>query len=235
MVKKRRLLKGSYNNIINVYNNASDELKTEGNTWYQEAHILARNVGQLALPRPYNNRVRDLANYGDIVSSRYEYRQDLLGAGIIAVFSPQMVWEKNIRAANVFAGSFDKPVWITNRDYDKAIKMVKCVRENINVEAEDILEILGDGAVKTRPFFMNILNPDGDVKYNGSTIDRHAIAIYLGDVPSPLQVGRASSKNGNTQIQNSYTIASKRLGVHHNAVQATTWLEWRINKEDYLK
>ena len=38
-----------------------------------------------------------------------------------------------------------------------------------NVEAEDILEILGDGAVKTRPFFMNILNPDGDVKYNGIT------------------------------------------------------------------
>ena len=223
----RRLLRGSYNNIIQIYKNAPNELKAEGESWYPEAHIIARNIGEIALPRPYTD--------GDIVSSRYEYRQVLLGAGIIAVFSPQMVWEKNIRAANVFAGSFDKPVWITNRDYDKAIKMVKCVRENINVEAEDILEILGDGAVKTRPFFMNILNPDGDVKYNGITIDRHAIAIYLGDVPSPLQVGRASSKNGNTQIQNSYTIASKRLGVHHNAVQATTWLEWRINKEDYLK
>lgn len=220
-------LKGSFRNIIKIYNMASDELKAEGESWYPEAHIIARNIGEIAFPRPYTD--------GDIVSSRYEYRQVLLGAGIIAVFSPQMVWEKNIRAANVFAGSFDKPVWITNRDYDKAIKMVKCVRENINVEAEDILEILGDGAVKTRPFFMNILNPDGDVKYNGITIDRHAIAIYLGGVPNPTQVSRASARGGNTQIQNSYKIASKKLEVHHNTLQATTWLEWRINKDVYEK
>ena len=223
----RRLLRGSYNNIIQIYKNAPNELKAEGESWYPEAHIIARNIGEIAFPRPYTD--------GDIVSSRYEYRQVLLGAGIIAVFSPQMVWEKNIRAANVFAGSFDKPVWITNRDYDKAIKMVKCVRENINVEAEDILEILGDGAVKTRPFFMNILNPDGDVKYNGITIDRHAIAIYLGGVPNPTQVSRASARGGNTQIQNSYKIASKKLEVHHNTLQATTWLEWRINKDVYEK
>ena len=184
-------------------------------------------MGEIAFPRPYTD--------GDIVSSRYEYRQVLLGAGIISVFSPQMVWEKNIRAANVFAGSFNRPVWITNRDYNKAVKMVKCVRENINVEAEDILEILGDGAVKPRPVFMNILNPDGDVKYNGITIDRHAIAIYLGGVPNPTQVSRASARGGNTQIQNSYKIASKKLEVHHNTLQATTWLEWRINKDVYEK
>ena len=223
----RRLLRGSYNNIIQIYKNAPNELKAEGESWYPEAHIIARNIGEIALPRPYTD--------GDIVSSRYEYRQVLLGAGIISVFSPQMVWEKNIRAANVFAGSFNRPVWITNRDYNKAVKMVKWVRENINVEAEDILEILGDGAVKTRPFFMNILNPDGDVKYNGITIDRHAIAIYLGGVPNPTQVSRASAKGGNTQIQNSYKIASKKLEVHHNTLQATTWLEWRINKDVYEK
>ena len=223
----RRLLRGSYNNIIQIYKNAPNELKAEGESWYPEAHIIARNIGEIAFPRPYTD--------GDIVSSRYEYRQVLLGAGIIAVFSPQMVWEKNIRAANVFAGSFNRPVWITNRDYNKAVKMVKCVRENINVEAEDILEILGDGAVKTRPFFMNILNPDGDVKYNGITIDRHAIAIYLGGVPNPTQVSRASARGGNTQIQNSYKIASKKLEVHHNTLQATTWLEWRINKDVYEK
>ena len=82
---------------------------------------------------------------------------------------------------------------------------------------------------------MNILNPDGDVKYNGITIDRHAIAIYLGGVPNPTQVSRASARGGNTQIQNSYKIASKKLEVHHNTLQATTWLEWRINKDVYEK
>ena len=104
----RRLLRGSYNNIIQIYKNAPNELKAEGESWYPEAHIIARNIGEIAFPRPYTD--------GDIVSSRYEYRQVLLGAGIIAVFSPQIVWDKNIRAANVFAGSLNKPVWITNRD-----------------------------------------------------------------------------------------------------------------------
>ena len=77
---------------------------------------------------------------------------------------------------------------------------------------------------------MNIHNPIWTAENNGVTIDRHAIAIYLGTVPNSLQVGRAFSPNGNSQIQNSYKIASDKLGVHHNTLQATTWLEWRINK-----
>ena len=118
---------------------------------------------------------------------------------------------------------------------EKVPALTKCVTGNSDATSENILEILGDGAVKTRPFFMNILNPSGGVQDNGITIDRHAIAIYLRDVPSALQVGRASSKNGNTQIQNSYKIASQKLGVHHNDLQATTWLEWRINKAKYVQ
>ena len=212
-MSKRRLLRGSYSNIIDIYKKASDELKAEGEAWYSEAHIMARNIGQIALSKSISDS-----------------KQVMLGAGIIACFSPQMVWEKNIRAANVFAGSFDKPVWITDRDYNKAIAMVKYVRETSEVDTETIMGILGEGALKTRPFFMNIYKPKGTVKDNGITVDRHAIAIYLGAVPSSLQVSRAFSPNGNSQIQNSYKIASDKLGVHHNTLQATTWLEWRINK-----
>ena len=215
-MSKRRLLRGSYSNIIDIYKQAPDELKAEGEAWYSEAHIMARNIGLIAMP-----------NRDDGIS---EDNKTMLGAGIIACFSPQMVWEKNIRAANVFAGSFDKPVWITDRDYNKAIAMVKYVRETSEADTETIMGILGEGALKTRPFFMNIYKPKGTVKDNGITVDRHAIAIYLGAVPSSLQVGRAFSPNGNSQIQNSYKIASDKLGIHHNAVQATTWLEWRINK-----
>jgi len=209
---KRRLLRGSYQNIIDLYEQTPDHIKIEGEAWYPDAHIIARNVGEIALP------------------THCSFSTTLLGAGIVACFSPQMVWEKNIRAANVFAGTYTKPVWITNRDYDKAVKLVNCVKENDEVTAQDILVILGEGAVKTRPFFMNILNPEGDVDINGITIDRHAIAIYLGEVPNPLQVGRAFSPNGNKQIQNSYKIAAKKLGIHHNTLQATTWLQWRIEK-----
>ena len=221
-MSKRRLLRGSYTNIIDIYKGASDELKAEGEAWYEDAHIMARNIGEIALPL-------SIVNSSDNLSS-LRRRQVLLGAGIIACFSPQMVWEKNIRAANVFAGSYTKPIWITDRDYNKAISMVKYVREDSEADTETVMGILGEGALKTRPFFMNIYQPKGTVKENGITIDRHAIAIYLGVVPNSLQVGRAFSPNGNIQIQNSYKIASNKLGVHHNALQATTWLQWRLTK-----
>ena len=143
------------------------------------------------------------------------YKLLILVACIVACFSPQMVWEKNIRAANVFArDTHTKPVWITNRDYEKAISMVKGFCRGV-MSTDFIMEQLGEGALKTRPFFMNILNPEGDAKTNGITIDRHAIAIYLGEVPNSLQVGRAFSPNGNRQIQNRYKIASKKLEIHH--------------------
>jgi len=214
---KRRLLRGSYQNIIDLYERTPDHIKIEGEAWYPDAHIIAQNVGEIAM--------------NGTTLTDHKRRKMLLGAGIISAFSPQMVWEKNIRAANIFARDIDtKPVWITNRDYEKALNIVKCVKGNMDVDIQDILDILGGGAVKTRPFFMNIFNPNGDAASNGITIDRHAIAVYLGEVPNALQVGRAFSPNGNSQIQNSYKIASKKLEIHHNTLQATTWLQWRIEK-----
>ena len=213
---KRRLLRGSYQNIIDLYDRTPDHIKIEGEAWYPDAHIIAQNVGEIAM--------------NGTTLTDHKRRKMLLGAGIISAFSPQMVWEKNIRAANIFARDIDtKPVWITNRDYEKAISMVKGFCRGV-MSTDFIMEQLGEGALKTRPFFMNILNPEGNAKTNGITIDRHAIAVYLGEVPTPLQVGRAFSPNGNSQKQNSYKIASDKLGGHHNTVQATTWLEWRSTK-----
>ena len=216
MTAKRRLLRGSYQNIIDLYEQTPDHIRIEGENWYKDAHVIAQNVGDILLEKAFH--ITD------------EVQAQVLGAGIIACFSPQMVWEKNIRAANVFARDTDtKPVWITNRDYEKALKMVKGFCNGV-MSPEFIMMQLGEGALKTRPFFMNILSPEGDVKTNGITIDRHAIAVYLGEVPTSLQVGRANSSNGNSQIQNSYKIASDRLNMHHNTLQATTWLQWRIEK-----
>ena len=217
MPSKRRLLRGSYQNIIDLYEGTPDHIRIEGENWYKDAHVIAQNVGDILLEKAFH--ITD------------GIQAQILGAGIVACFSPQMVWEKNIRAANVFARDTNtKPVWITDRDYNKAISMVKYVRENSEADTETVMGILGEGALKTRPFFMNIYQPKGTVKDNGITVDRHAIASYLGVVPNSVQVSRAFSPNGNSQIQNSYKIASDKLGIHHNALQATTWLEWRINK-----
>ena len=216
MSSKRRLLRGSYQNIIDLYEGTPDNIRIEGENWYKDANVIAQNVGDILLEKAFH--ITD------------EVRAQILGAGSVACFSPQMVWEKNIRAANVFArDTHTKPVCITNRDYEKALSMVKGFCHGV-MSPEFIMEQLGKGALKTRPFFMNILNPEGDAKTNGITIDRHAIAVYLGEVPNALQVGRAFSPNGNSQIQNSYKIASDRLDVHHNTLQATTWLQWRIEK-----
>ena len=216
MTTKRRLLRGSYKNIIDLYEETPDHIRIEGEHWYKDAHVIAQNIGDILLDKAFN--IAD------------EAKAQMLGAGIIACFSPQMGWEKNLRAANLFARDTQtKPVWITDRDYSKALKMVEGFCQEL-LSPEFIKKQLGEGALKTRPFFMNILSPEGDVKTNGITIDRHAIAVYLGVVPNALQVGRAFSPNGNSQIQNSYKIASDKLDIHHNIVQATTWLQWRIEK-----
>ena len=185
---KRRLLRGSYQNIIDLYEGTPDHIRIEGENWYKDAHVIAQNVGDILLEKAFH--ITD------------GIQAQILGAGIVACFSPQMVWEKNIRAANVFArDTHTKPVWITDRDYNKAIEMVKGFTFGV-MSQEFIMERLGEGAVKTRPFFMNIHNPIGTIKNNGVTIDRHAIAVYLNKIPNSLQVSRASRVEGNKQIQN---------------------------------
>ena len=223
MTRKRRLLRGSYNNIIEIFENSSVETKIAGEDWYYDANTVACNIGAL------------ISKTADINKPYYK-TETLIGAGVLSAFSPQTSWDRNITIPNIFAMDLFQPKGTTAVNYNKATMIVeKYIRgdyEENPITENDILDILGQESYKTKPFFMNILHPEGDY---GVTIDRHALGVYLKQRPTTLQLSRVQGRVGNTQVQNSYRQASKLLGVHHNIVQATTWVEWRNNWSDYVK
>ena len=79
MAKAENILKGSHRNIRQAYEDSSIESKLEGEIWYDEAQIVARQVSKLL-------GTDDLR----------------IGAGIIAALSPQMDWGENIEEAIKF-------------------------------------------------------------------------------------------------------------------------------------
>ena len=79
MRKASRKLRGSYNNIIECYNSASDRGFRDGVAWYSEANSISVSIGELA---------------------GYEGHQALfVGAGIISALSPQTNWTQNVEMA----------------------------------------------------------------------------------------------------------------------------------------
>jgi len=211
--KPRRLVRGSYQNIIDCFNRADGESVLDGGVWYLMANSWAEVVG------------RRLNHYGhSILSNKPE--QIVMGAGVIAAFSPQTNWDSNKTMAWRFAETLDKPDWCTDVNYRKALAVVSPENAFYDVdECEEYIDgCLGKEAFKTRAFFHNIVNPEGDY---GPTIDRHAISIYLGKRCSYTELRRGLEGRANRTIRDAYVKASKILQVHHNQVQAITWVQWR--------
>ena len=211
--KPRRLVRGSFQNIIDCFNRADGESVLDGGVWYLMANSWAEVVG------------RRLNHYGhSILSTKAE--QILMGAGVIAAFSPQTNWDNNKTMAWRFAETLDKPDWCTDVNYRKAILITTAFSDSYSLsELEEYIDgCLGKEAFKTKAFFHNIVNPDGDY---GPTIDRHAISIYLGKRCNYDELRRGLEGRANRTIRGAYMKASKILQVHHNQVQAITWVQWR--------
>lgn len=197
MAKAENVVKGSFRNIIDTYNRASESSIIEGTTWYTDAHSIALQVSELC----GSDDVR-------------------IGAGILAALSPQMDWGENIAEALKFA-SLGYSTKQTGANNMKA----KRIREG-----EDPIEVLG--GKKVVAFYHAILEPFGDFM---PVVDRHALDIYRGKLISKRDRNRAmSNPRVINRIQTSYKLASKKLGVHYNVVQAVTWVQHRKDK-GYVK
>lgn len=208
MTTKRRLVRGSFHNILDCFERASSESIVEGGTWYPTARVSAEQVG-----------IR-LAHHG-YVNLFSKYGKARVGAGIISAFSPQTNWTQNKEMALYFAETLDKPNWCTDINYDKAMKIVAISQVDVDVEA--IAKILN--GKKTTAFFHNIVNPYGE--NNLPTIDRHAISIYLGRRCTYTELVRGLGGTANKTISNAYIKASKLLETTPQIVQAVTWVQWR--------
>jgi len=213
--KPRRLVRGSFQNIIDCFNRADGESVLDGGVWYRIANSWAEVVGSR------------LNYYGHaVLSSRWE--RIVMGAGIISAFSPQTDWDRNKTMAWRFAETLEKPDWCTDVNYSKVMAIINYPTEPFGLQTTILEEYvdgcLGKGAFKTKAFFHNIVSPEGAY---GPTIDRHAISIYLGKRCNYNELRRGLEGRANRTIRDAYMKASKILQVHHNQVQAITWVQWR--------
>lgn len=193
--KHSNILKGSWRNIRNVYESASEAAKSEGEVWYSQAHVIAKALGaHTGLPLE---------------------KQVKAGAGILAALSPQTDWGTNITFAWLLV--LEGTQKHTTANHNKAMRILN---------GEEPLDVLGGN--KVRAFYGNILNPeDATVPV---TIDRHAVAVYLGRVPEQHAEKAYSNKQVWKRIEGAYRQAARHLNINPQVLQAVTWVEWRYRK-----
>lgn len=190
------------NSIIRFYNEATvDEIK-DGLCWYIEA----------------NKYCKELASRFAITISQ--------AAGIVAVFSPQAGWTENKRYAVSFLINPKRVL----RSRVQLIKAKKIVRLSGEAAIYNALAI-SDGALKTKSFFLNILNPDITTNV---TIDRHAIAVCTQSIDHVFALDKQYAKYTNKQYNffaECYLKAASKLDLLPQQLQAITWLTYRRLRE----
>ena len=138
-----------------------------------------------------------------------------VGAGILAALSPQTDWGDNIHLSHMLIGT-GYAGGQTQVNNQKALRIL---------DGESPLDVLKGR--KVVPFYKAIVNPMGD---NPTVVDRHAAAIYMGRSLAERELNQLQSPVIYKRISGAYARAAKLRGVHHNVLQAQTWLQWRINK-----
>lgn len=169
-------------NILSVINDATPTEYHEGMIWY--------------------NRVNAWCWGTDYV----DYRR---AAGIVAVLSPLLPWQKNMEYAEmVYAGKTDIPCLPQNAA--KAIAIFN---------GANVLDVVS--GPKVTAFFRNIVNPYSD-NPRDVTIDKHAHDIATGD-RAPYHASRGINGNKYIDIANAYVDAARILGVLPLQAQAIAW------------
>lgn len=97
-----RRLRGSYQNIIECYNSASDRGFADGVRWYDEANSISVSIGELA-------------GYSG-------HKALFVGAGIISALSPQVEWGENIHYAMLLVKDGTRKH--TQANHDKAVRIM---------------------------------------------------------------------------------------------------------------
>ena len=191
----------SAENIIAVYNLASQSDTNSGRDWYDRALTFADNLGEL-----YNIPFRTIV-------------------GVIASLSPRNRWERNLQDAEslvkVYAAGGDEADLLNVKCCTFTPNKLKAIRILVNkVSDRSELESILSGP-KLQEFFNCILGDSGDV-----CIDGHAYSIWLGERVTLANVPSIGKKLRQT-IKADYQAAATELGVEPHIVQAITWVCWK--------
>jgi hypothetical protein len=169
-------------NILRIYRSATPEQHAAGMAWYPLAYDIAN----------------EYAN-GDVWK----------GAGVIAAFSPQTPWERNVELA---IDSLQSGVARTETLGGSVVKAQRIL------DGEHPLDVLG--GQKTLAFADNIAHA-GESRI--VTVDVHAHNLAHGYKDSKASIG----KRLYADISEAYTRAARREGIRVTEMQAITWVVWR--------
>ena len=216
--ERQYIVQGSFRNLLNVYDGATNEQRIKGEVFYEDARDFAKELGN------------DLG-YAN------SYKGLLIGAGILSVLSPRMDWDINKLAAKEFVSNR-----FTNRqtgaNNDKALLIA---------QGNDPMNVMGRDSHKTKAFYQAIINPLGNNEVWGLTgygdkhthlavIDRHAGGAYMGKPLKEFQREQISHWRVNKRISHAYFTAAKHVNIPINIFQSIVWNVFRdefYNKRPY--
>ena len=188
-------------NIVSVFNLATETDRNEGFGWYGRALNFAYDLHKA---------------YGVPIHSV---------VGVIAALSPRNRWERNKQDAEsmikVFSagGDFDDLMGLKVCTFSSGkTKAAKILTDNVS-DSDAILSILK--GPKLQEFFCCIVSMNDEV-----CVDGHAYSIWLGDRVALADVPSIGVKLRRT-IKEDYREAARTLGVKPHVVQAVTWVCWR--------
>ena len=216
--ERQYLVQGSFRNLLNVYDDATNEQRLKGEVFYEDARDFAKELGN---ELGYSNSYKGL----------------LIGAGILSVLSPRMDWDINKQAAKEFVSNR-----FTNRqtgqNNEKAMEIIK---------GKDPMDVMGRDSHKTKAFYQAIVSPLGNNEVWGlkgygerhthlAVIDRHAGGAYHGKPLQEYQRNQISHWRINRRISNAYFKAAKHVDIPVNIFQSIVWNVFRdenYNKKPY--
>lgn len=169
----------------------------DGSAWYATA----------------NKNIHDIADRYDIAFEK--------AAGIVAVLSPSVEWEANLRDADAFIRTKGKH---RPRTYGRNVGTArKILRATSASKVYDI--IAGMSGFKVKAFFDNLVNPFTSVSV---TIDTHLIRAWYGS-PSLTknQIGRAFRRETYSLISQDVITIADKMNVRPLEAQAIIWVTWK--------
>jgi hypothetical protein len=171
-------------NILSTLSDATHDEINEGIHWYSDQNIIAYDIAD-----------------GDV------WR----GAGVMAAYSPQNKWPRNLAMAI--------ETFRTGVAYGHTTAMVSQAQRI--VDGEFALDVLN--GPKVRAFCSAIADPDTS---SIATIDRHAYNIAMGTNEGSPKIGARIFRT----LSDAYVEASVIAGYSVAQIQAITWVTFRNRK-----
>ena len=148
-----------------------------------------------------------------------------VGSAILAILSPTKEWSVNIQLAYQLVSKG----WAVGQTADNNRKALRVLRGEI--DPDELLQGgKGKGGAKVSAFYRAILYPTQDML---PVIDRHAIAVYYGKIPTKAEVRRVfDSPRVIRRIQKAYIKVAMKYKKVVDEVDFTEDKEEEVEEEE---